>query len=175
MQEYLDTNLFWAGDNRLWGLFQHFAFLRHGSKPAIFFFVSMKCICWDAFFELIKNLTTLIPEKFHGFKGTPPIPLLHLNRQPRGQTKITRTLKNRSSWSTATRVKVLRGVSQTSMCCASSNSSGSDAMKYRNYCLYCGLSYQNRLSPSLMFWAHRAMSIRLSCRWQCWVLSQLSV
>ena len=69
MQEYLDSNLFWAGDSRFFG---HFAFLRHNSNlPSFILHI------WTAFFrvqgasfELIKHLAPFIPEKLQGLYGT---------------------------------------------------------------------------------------------------------
>jgi len=54
----------------LWGGFHHIAFLRHGSKLAMFFVASMNSIFWDASFVLIKNQATLDPEKLQGFYRT---------------------------------------------------------------------------------------------------------
>jgi len=48
---------------------RHFAFSRHGSKPAILFITFKNCIFCDASFELITYLATLNPEKLQGFYG----------------------------------------------------------------------------------------------------------
>ena len=44
IQEHLISNLRWAGDSQFCGGFHHFAFLRHGSKLAIFCVAAMNCI-----------------------------------------------------------------------------------------------------------------------------------
>jgi len=53
-------------------------------------------------------------------------------------------LEKQEHGSSTTREKVTGGVSKTSMCCASSNSSGGTATKCRNYCLCGGLTCQKR-------------------------------
>ena len=80
MQEYLDLNVFWAGDSRLCG---HFAFLRHAIKFAFFRIAHLNCIFQGASFALITNLASLPSDspKCTRVFTEPSIPLLHPSNQ----------------------------------------------------------------------------------------------
>jgi len=80
--EYLNSNLFWAGDSRFCGVFRHFTFLQHRSKGAILIIASMNYCFWDPSFELVKNLATLDSGKFQYFYGV----LLYHGYTPRHLT-----------------------------------------------------------------------------------------
>ena len=81
MQEDLDSTIFWAGGSRFCEGPAILCFLRHEFKLAILFIAHLKCISWDASFELIQNLATLHPKKLQGPVGlqpeNTPTPLLH--------------------------------------------------------------------------------------------------
>ena len=78
MQEYSDSHLFQAGDDRFCG---HFAFLRHDIKLAIFCIAHLNCIFQGASFELKKQSGNFDSRNVTRFLRNPPIPLLHPTQQ----------------------------------------------------------------------------------------------
>jgi len=73
IQENLDSCIFWAGEGQFWGDFPPFCVLAPRDQTCQLFNCTSKkknWIFWGATFELIKNLSTLVPKNLTGFYET---------------------------------------------------------------------------------------------------------